>query len=455
MPTARKHAEPTEHEDRLVSVNTLHFDPINPRGEPEQDEVKIRNAFAVLPETLMLATHMAEHGQNPLDRMGVVEHLKMPGHYVVREGNRRLAATQLLRDSQRAPTPAFQKQYQRLAMQGRPVPDELLVVVFHEKPRARIWMSVKHEGEQGGLGTRPWGAAEKARFNREGITGITRPKNPNRQAEALLSYAVAHRLISAEQRGQIAITTITRYLPNVRKALALLNNEDCTTNANREEFNAAVQRFLTDAIDDGTGISKPAVTSRSKATDRDNYGEILRRENVAPITRDLPPYNPSASPPSKSLEKEAPVARNARDHSKRKHLILKNFINTSGDPILLNLVKEGRELNPDVARFGCNYLNRVILERLVHLYAKGHGVGGQGTFDEVMQRIINHAKASASPPSKSTVHILTKAADKKTAYSYEIMSSAVHGGNTPTGADNRTNWENLQPALEYLLSRLK
>lgn len=455
MPTARKRAEPTEHEDRLVSVNALHFDPINPRGEPEQDEVKIRNAFAVLPETLMLATHMAEHGQNPLDRMGVVEHPKLPGHYVVREGNRRLAATQLLRDPQRAPTPAFQKQYQRLAKEGRPVPDELLVVLFHEKPRARVWMSVKHEGEQGGLGTKPWGAAEKVRFNREGTTSITRPKNPNRQAEALLSYAVAHRLITAEQRGQIAITTITRYLPNVRKALALLNNEDCTTNANREEFNAAVQRFLSDAIDDGTASRKPAVTSRSKAADRDNYGETLRRENVAPITRDLPPYDPSASPPANSPVKKAPVARNVRGYSKRTHLILKNFINTSGDPVLLNLIKEGRELNPDVARFSCNYLNRVILERLVHLYAKGRGVGGQGTFDEVMQRIINHAKASASPPTKNIVHILTKAADKKTAYSYEIMSNAVHGGNTPTGADNRTNWENLQPALEYLLSQLR
>lgn len=403
MPTARERAAPTEHEDRLVSVNALHFDPINPRGEPEQDEVRIRNAFAVLPETLMLATHIAEHGQNPLDRLGVVEHPKLPGHYIVREGNRRLAATQLLRDPQRAPTPSLQKQYQRLMKEGRPVPDELRVVLFHEKPKARVWMSVKHEGEQNGLGTKPWGAAEKARFNREGDTSITRPKNPNRQAEALLSYAVAHHLISAEQRGQIAITTITRYLPNVRKVLALLNNEDCTTNANLEEFNSAVKRFLSDAIDDGTGSHKPPLSSRSSAADRDNYGETLRRENVAPIHRDLPPYDPSESPPAKPSVKTPLVARNARDNSKRKYLILKSFINTSSDPVLLNLVKEGRELNPDVARFSCNYLNRVILERLVHLYAKGHGVGGHGTFDEVMQRVINHAKASAKPPTKNIV----------------------------------------------------
>ncbi len=455
MPTARKRAEPTEHEDRLVSVNLLHFDPINPRGEPEQDEVKVRNAFALLAETLKLATHIAQHGQNPLDRMGVVEHPKLPGHYVVREGNRRLAATQLLRDPQRAPTPAVQKQYQRLAQDGRPVPDKLSVVLFHEKPRARVWMSVKHEGEQGGLGTKPWGAAEKARFNREGETSVTRPKNPNRQAEALLTYAVAHGLITAQQRAQIAITTITRYLPNVRTALALLNNEDCTTNALKAEFDVAVKRFLFDAIDDGSQDNKPPVTSRSKASDRKTYSETLRRDNVAPTTRNLPPYDPSQIQPPRNAGNKQPAARNARDHSKRKQLVLKSFICTSGDPVLRNLVKEGLELNPDTARFSCNYLNRVILERLVHLYAKKHGVGGQGSFDEVMQRVISHAKASGSPPSKGISHILTKAADKKTAYSYEIMSNAIHGGNTPTGADNRTNWENLQPALEYLLIQLK
>ena len=118
MSTARNRVEHTEHEDRLVSINVLHFDPINPRGEPEQDEVKIRNAFAALPETLKLATHMAEHGQNPLDRMGVVEHPKLPGHYVVREGNRRLAATQLLRDPLRAPTQPFRSSTSALRMRA-------------------------------------------------------------------------------------------------------------------------------------------------------------------------------------------------------------------------------------------------------------------------------------------------------------------------------------------------
>lgn len=55
-----------EHEDVIVSFNKLHFDPVNPRGEPESDEEKIRELFGAQSETLILATHIAENGQNPL-----------------------------------------------------------------------------------------------------------------------------------------------------------------------------------------------------------------------------------------------------------------------------------------------------------------------------------------------------------------------------------------------------
>lgn len=450
-----KARQPLEHEDVLVQFNKLHFDPVNPRGEPEADEEKIRALFGAQQDTVVLATHMAEHGQNPLDRLGVVAHPKLPGHFVVREGNRRLCAMQLLRDPERAPTAADRKVFQRLAHDGRPVPDKVPAVLFNEKPNARVWMSVKHEGPQGGLGTLTWGPTQKARFNREGETGITRPKNPNRQAEALLTYAVSRSLIAPEERAMIAITTITRYLPNVRSALALLNTEDCTTNASEAEFNVALQRFLRDAKDPGSPGLQADVHSRSTSTERNSYAEKLRQEGVSPTTRNLSPYDPVKEKPSQPARKGTASQRSATHPSKRKQLVMSNFVVPVKDPVLLRLVKEGKDLDPDEARFSCNYLNRVILERVVHLYAKKFGVGGQGDFAEVVQRVITHAKSSSDPPSKGVALALTKTADKKTSYSYEIMSNPVHGGMIPSGADNRTNWESLQPALEYLLGCVK
>lgn len=444
-----------EHEDVVVSFSKLHFDPVNPRGEPEPDEEKIRALFGSQEETLILAAHLAAHGQNPLDRLGIIEHPKLPGHFVIREGNRRLCAMQLLRDPERAPLGTARKTFQKLASTGREIPEEVQAVLFHEKPKARVWMSVKHEGPQGGLGTLTWGTKQKARFNREGDTGLTRPKNPNRQAEALLTYAVKEGLITPVERELIAITTVTRYLPNVRAALALLNTEDCTTNAPHTEFNVALQRFLRDAKDLGIPGVRAEVHSRSTSTQRKAYAETLRREGVSPVNRGLPPYDPSQSFPAKPATKGPAASRSSIHPGKRKQLIPNFFVVTIKDDVLLRLVGEGKELHPDEARFSCNYLNRVILERIVHLYAKKHGVGGQGEFAEVMQRVINHTKASESPPTKGVTNVLTKTADKRSTYSYELMSNPIHGGSVPSGADNRANWETLQPALEYLLTKLK
>lgn len=443
-----------EHEDVVVSFNKLHFDPVNPRGEPEPDEEKIRELFGAQPETLMLATHVAENGQNPLDRIGIIEHSKLPGHFVIREGNRRLCAMQLLRDPNRAPTEATRKAFQKLASTGRAIPDKVPAVLFHEKHKARVWMSVKHEGPQGGLGTLQWGAKEKTRFNREGATGITRPKNPNRQAEALLTYAVKEGLITPEERELIALTTITRYLPNIRTALALLNTEDCTTNARPAEFNAALQRFLKDAKDTGTPGVRASVHSRAASAQRTEYAEILRREGISPVNRDQSPYDPSQVSPAKTGGKRG-ATKSAAHPGKRSQLIPNSFAVTFKDNVLLRLVGEGKALHPDDARFSCNYLNRVILERIVHLYATQHGVGRDGDFAEVVQRVIQHAKGAEYPPSKGIANVLTKTADKRSSYSYELMSNPIHGGSIPSGADNRANWETLQPALEYLLARLK
>lgn len=444
-----------EHEDVVVPFSKLHFDPVNPRGEPESDEEKIRELFGSQSETLILATHLAENGQNPLDRLAIIEHPKLPGHFITREGNRRLCAMQLLRDPKRAPTDATRKSFQKLASEGRPISDEIQAVLFHEKHKARVWMSVKHEGPQGGLGTITWGATQKARFNREGETGITRPKNPNRQAEALLTYAVAEGLITPEERNLIALTTITRYLPNTRTALALLNTEDCKTNARRDEFNAVLQRFLKDAKDPETSGVKASVNSRSTSAQRTEYAETLRREGLSPTNRDQDPYDPSQRASTKEIGGNGVKPKSSTHPSKRKQLILNSFVVAIKDSVLQRLVSEGKELHPEEARFSCNYLNRVILERIVHLYATKYGIGRDREFSEVMQGVITHARASEVPPSKGIANTLTKTADKRSAYSYEIMSNPIHGGSVPTGADNRANWETLQPALEYLLARLK
>ncbi len=119
------------------------------------------------------------------------------------------------------------------------------------------------------------------------------------------------------------------------------------------------------------------------------------------------------------------------------------------------MVKEGKELSPDEARFSSNYLIRAIVERVVFLYARKHCGGGQGKFNDVLQLVQGHASQLPEPPSKGIVGVLKKMGDGKTSYSYELLGNGVHGGHVPSASDNRSNWESVQPSLEYLLSKLK
>lgn len=361
---------------------------------------------------------------------------------------------QLLRDPERAPTTAARKLFQKFRSDGRPVADPIGVVWFRDRELARVWMSVKHEGEQGGIGTVQWDAKMKTRHNRQGETSGTRPKNPNLQAESLLEYAVAARLVTAAERDLIALTTITRYLPNVRSALALLNRDDCTTNADQAEFNAALRRFLRDALPSGDPGVASAVHSRSQAGERTSYGETLRQEGFSPTARSQEPYDPAKTPRAQAAKKQ-PTGRSATHPDRRNRLIMSGFVVLHRDPVLLRMVKEGKELDPDQARFSCNYLNRVILERVVHLYAKKHGVGISRELDAVIGRCVDHASKQANPPSRGIEKVLrTAASDKHASYAPDTLGNGVHGGRIPSAADNRSNWESLQPALEFLLAKL-
>lgn len=438
-----------------VSFNKLHFDPMNPRRDPMEDEAEIRRVLCEDEGVLKLAEHIAAHGQNPLARIALLDHPELPGHYIVPEGNRRLCALQLLRDPERAPTAAAKKAFQRMRQGSRNVPNELEAVWFRKRATARVWMSVNHEGEQGGVGTVAWGTGEKARFNREGATGGTRPKNPNVQALHLVDYANGRGLITPEQRNLISLTTLTRYLPSLRSALALLNSEDCTTNADPAQFDAALQRFLLDAVPSGDPKKPSTVHSRSRAGDWKTYAESLRQEGVAPTDRSLSPYDPTVSRPTQAAAKRS-RPRSATDPGKRKWLIPSDFVVTHRDPVLLRMVIEGKETSCEDACFSGNYLIRAILERVVYAYCKKFGLGLKGELEPAILRTVDHAMKRPHPPTKDIEGVLRTAGSAKYGpHSPQTLGNGVHGGRIPTAADNRRNWETLQPALAYLLAQLK
>ena len=450
-----------DFEEISAPTSRLHFHPQNPRREVMADEEAIIAALCEDEGVVNLAKHISAHGLSPLDRIAVIAHPKLPDHFIVVEGNRRLCALQLLRDPERAPTAGAKKVFTKLKAGGVQIPSKIEVVRFAKADAARTWMSVKHEGEQGGIGTVEWNSTQKARFNQQGSTGQTRPRNPNVQSLAVLDYAEGKGLITAAERAKIAITTITRYLsnPNVRAALALLNAEDLTTDADRAQFDLAIQRFLFDALPPADPTSTSAVSSRTTSPERKAYAEKLRQDGVAPTDREEPPYSPAAKAETAAAATSATASTNAKGGKKspdvRKYMIPSGFRQTANDAALTRIVNEGKKLRVDDFVFSTNYLLRAVLERIVHLYAKKNGIGANRDLEKLITACADHAANKATPPApRSVVQVMNKtASNQHLTHSPDTLGAGVHGGMTPTARDNRRNWDTLQPVFEWLLTR--
>ena len=441
-------------------ISKLHFFPQNPRREPNEDQDAIRKELCEEEGVINLARHLSRHGINPLDLPALIAHPKLPKHFVVVEGNRRLCALQLLRDPERAPTTASRKVFEKLKAEGVALPTTISAVLFGDADAARVWMSVKHEGAQGGIGTVEWDASQKTRFNQQGERSQTRPKNPNVQALALLDYAQENGLVTPEQRAGIALTTITRYLtnPHVRASLALLNSEDLTTDALPTQFDAAIRRFLHDALPTGIPDQKPQVSSRTSSEDRQKYAEKLRQEGVAPTARDQTPYSPASNAAKAAVAASATpaAARSKQSQDNRTYLIKSGFRETSGDKVLSRLVREGKNIRVDDFVFSANYLVRAILEQMIILYAKPKGIGGSSRdLERWIEACAKHAEKDNPPAPRKVIQIMNKTASSMhSGTAPDTLGAGVRGGIIPLSKDVRRAWDTLEPVFEWLLSQV-
>ena len=288
-----------------VEISRLHLDSDNPRHDSIADEPAIIARLYGPERVLALAKHIAKHGASPLERMAVVKHSTIKGHYVVVEGNRRLCALKLLRDPHKTPTPGGRRSLEAVKAESDVLPKELDVVEFDDRQAARVWISLRHEGEQEGAGTKKWKPAQKTRFDRAGV----RATNPNAQALALVEYAHDSGLVSQEQRDALALTTLTRYLGNpvFRHTMGLVDKSGLTIDVQQAEFDRALKRFLLDALPVEGGAS--VVNSRSNQKEWKAYAQKLVDAGVAPQTR-LPA--PSLAVASTSKLKPGAGGRNSR-----------------------------------------------------------------------------------------------------------------------------------------------
>ncbi|HHW4679201.1 MAG TPA: hypothetical protein ACQGQH_07090 [Xylella sp.] len=353
--------------DKVELVN-IYLDNENPRHDPIAEEKEIIATLVAAEKIEALTKSIMEHGTSPLERIAVIRHPTIEGKYIVVEGNRRLCSLMLLRNPERAPNTQSQKVFEQLKDQLQKVPEKIDVVVFKNREAAGYWLSLRHEGEQGGVDTRQWDPSGKARFNKFNKKASP-TSNPNKQALALFDYTKHNKIISPEERNEISISTVTRYLSNpvVRSTLGLKNKEDLTINVTPSSFEIVVKQFLDDAL-------SGKVHSRSNSEERKEYGQSLVSSGAAPTERTS---KHSLGNPNPTTAKKV-VNRNSRHPDKRAKIVPRSYTLKYKDPTLRRIFEELRTINLEKFNFAANYLFRAFVKKLIFTYAKQNGIETKG-----------------------------------------------------------------------------
>ncbi len=429
-----------------VPLTRLHLDPENPRHDPILDEDKIVAQLFGAEKALAIAKDIVAKGAiSPLDRIGVIEMEDNPGHYIVVEGNRRTCALKVLHDPRKAPNSKVKTAIEALR-EGVKLPSKFPIVVFRDRAAAEPWLKLRHLGEQGGAGTKPWSADAKNRFAR----GAT----PDRLAVAVLDRAEAAGWINASTRKSIALTTLTRYLSNpvVRGALGLASPNELRFTHDPEEVDSALKHFILDALPrPGEKDKPPVVNSRSKAEERRNYGLSLHSRGIAPRTQ-LPAPIDAPAPQKQAGKKQE---RNPRKRDDSPYIVTSAFVVKHSDKNLQRILSELRSLKPDDGYvFSANYLVRAAIERIMVLYAQTHGFHKPKQPDNVLIQLCQEHLHKNGVPLTQLKTMRVAGSNNDATFSLDTLGAAVHGGQLPTRRGLIAVWDNWEPCLRLMLDRM-
>ncbi|MFI0723908.1 ParB/Srx family N-terminal domain-containing protein [Streptomyces sp. NPDC021224] len=212
-------------EQRDFAVADLTLDGHNPRHAVPTPTA--RDAIAALlgkdPEKLLrLAQDIAQKGINPTEFPIVVYE---DGRPVVIEGNRRVAALKALADPSLVDQPRI-RQLLAIAARRHSFPRNVRCVVAENREAARHWITLRHTGENEGVGIQPWTTEQKTRFAEK--------KNPTEKALRFMQqvsewYGEDEKLLQdIESVRSMRLTTLARMLadPKVRNSLGIDFQDD-------------------------------------------------------------------------------------------------------------------------------------------------------------------------------------------------------------------------------------
>lgn len=476
-----------------LNVLDIYLDSENPRHDPIQSQDEIIQYLLKEEQVLNLAINMAKNGLNPLEKIGVIEDEN--GNYIVAEGNRRLCALHLLNDPKKVDG-AQRSLFSKLAESTNLIPSQVDCILFEDQEEANVWMGVRHNGAQDGVGLRVWSADQKARHNSKNDK-----KDTNALALSIIDYAIQKGFISKED-SRNTLTTASRYLGNpfFRETIGVTSSRSDSKviiNIPCIEFNKVIARFMIDI----TESSK--VTSRTNKEDWEQYARELISEGFAPVHR-VDPHkldecvlsNNSLDDKNQEIngsndfkkssnndsftenEGESKVSENSdsnneiestsistassAEYSKnpdtRRYIVPSDFRVKSSNRILLRIFKEMRSIEVDEHPLSVAMVTRIFLENIYKLFHESQiNPKMKSKVHEIIEDLVKHIKKESglSKTEKNALNYFGRiSTDITNPLSPYSLGANAHGNDYPDGRRLKIAFDNLSPIISYMLTKL-
>ncbi|ARU47240.1 hypothetical protein [Sulfurospirillum diekertiae] len=323
------------NEIQKVSINDLILDTQNPRLNEQPDENACIHAILNGKEQdiINLAKDIADNDLYP-ERIIASQHPSLPNKWIVRDGNRRIAAIKLLHEPRKAP-PAIASKFEEISKKLHNFPSKVNITVFKSESDLLRFLHLKHTGKNDGVGQVEWGAISKALYSEK-----TGERNQNIKALNLLRWAVenkiihtfddnfpistlADRLMSKERLYQIGFELQGNQIKLIKEPTSTINKvkhiivDIQSGNLDSRGLNAAeAQKEYIDKLceiyGDGT-IKEEISTLESNKPMRDNTNQVQEPKEDSLDEDNVPPPKPS----------QRPIPENQQD---RKKLFIRNRV---------------------------------------------------------------------------------------------------------------------------------
>lgn len=451
----------------LLDIDDIFLAVDNPRFETLQKNQRSALEKITDTETLELASHIAKHGLNPLEKMAVYFNEELQ-KYVTAEGNRRLAALKLISNFSLLDSLGLSKNKTSIIKSTpRETQDSLKTincVKFNSKAEPGIWIKLKHTGKNNGVGTVQWDREQRQRFD---LTYQETKPLQLQTLDFLRENFKDDQTVLAKINDELPLSALERLIgdPYVREFLGLaVEDKRLYATLEKNEVLKAFKKVIHDLTNTDKDIRETTRTLGKKA-DRKRYVESFKSADVLPDHKntvvqwrlDESESDGSSNKPTAKKPKPATIST-----EKRTKLLTPSCALTIVDNNRINDIYHNLKSGLDVDKFAnaVSVLARIFIEMSVNYYlikfmnkTEAEVNNQQYKLSTKLDNVVNDLAQNNKLAATAKQAVNKELGNTSSAFHPNSLNAFVHNPNySPSALDLKQRWNNVEPLIVAIWS---